>query len=553
MRVISRVVEAVGADYGQWRVLTRVMLKNDFRSATGLSMGRTDLSIWRSFLIYAAFGGFVTLVAASVTVFLPGLMLPGTIVATQVGVVLAMIVLIDFQTVVISPDDYDVLAHQPVSSGTYFLVKLTNVLIFTLIIGALLGGPSVILLLVAYGPLVAAGGTLALVGITTATTLAILCTYAGLLSIVHPRRLVRVLSTVQMIVVCAVMLFPIYIDNLFGPALERMMSGDGSIPTPAWVLLAPPAWFASLLPLSAGDWSPGYAVAAVAGIGSVVVLFFLGAGKVSVSYAERLGAITSSSERRRRFRRPGHATARRPLTRRLGLPADMGAVATLARAQFRDDMTFRMAVMGLVPAILVYSFIAMRQGPLPDPFVELGAVSYGLVVMNFAAIGFPLLVVELLSMSKSWRASWIYFALPADRARLVVNAGLCVTLLLVAPTALVIGGVLIWSLGSPWHAAAHAVVLGVLAHLAVQARLLIGPHLPFSRPPMKGGTMAHTLGGLLVFAVIGLFLPLLLGVVYSTTAGTVAFIGLLLLAAVAAPAVVRHGIRLRMEGREFAG
>ena len=259
MRVIRRVVEAVGADYVQWRVLTRVMLKNDFRSATGLSMGRADLSIWRSFLIYAAFGGFVALVAASVTVFLPGLMLPGTIVATQVGVVLAMIVLIDFQSVVISPDDYDVLAHQPVSSGTYFLVKLTNVLIFTLIIGALLGGPSVILLLVAYGPLVAAGGILALVGITTATTLAILCTYAALLNVVHPRRLVRVLSTVQMIVVAAVMLFPIYIDNLFGPALERMMSGDGAIPTPAWVLLAPPAWFASLLPLSAGDWNPGYA------------------------------------------------------------------------------------------------------------------------------------------------------------------------------------------------------------------------------------------------------------------------------------------------------
>ncbi len=551
--IARRVVEAVGADYVQWRVLTRVMLKNDFRSATGLSMGRADLSIWRSFLIYAAFGGFVALVAASVTVFLPGLMLPGTIVATQVGVVLAMIVLIDFQSVVISPDDYDVLAHQPVSSGTYFLVKLTNVLIFTLIIGALLGGPSVILLLVAYGPLVAAGGILALVGITTATTLAILCTYAALLNVVHPRRLVRVLSTVQMIVVAAVMLFPIYIDNLFGPALERMMSGDGAIPTPAWVLLAPPAWFASLLPLSAGDWNPGYAAAAVAGVGSVGVLFFFGAGKLSVSYAERLGAITTRSERRRRFRRPRRATAVRPHTRRLGLPTDIGVIATLVRAQFRDDMTFRMAVMGLVPAILLYFIIAMGQGPLPDPFVELGAISYGSVVINVVAIGFPLMVAELLSMTKAWRASWIFFALPADRARLVVNAGLCVTLFLVVPIALVIGGVLGWSLGSPWHAAAHALVLALLAHLAVQARPLIGPHLPFSRPPMKGGTVAHTLGGLFGFAVVGFFLPLFLGIVYSTTAFTVTFIGLLLLAAVAAPAVVRSGIRLRMERREFAG
>ena len=551
--IVRHVVEAFGADYVQWRVLTRVMLKNDFRAATGLSMGRADLSIWRSFFFYAVFGGVVTLVAVSVKVFLPGLMLPGTIAVTQVGVLLAMVVLIDFQTVVISPDDYDVLAHQPVSSGTYFLVKLTNVLIFTLIIGALLGGPSVILLLAAYGPLVAVGGLLALVGITTATTLAILCTYAWVLSFVHPRRLVRVLSSVQMIVVFAVMLSPVYIDNLFGPALEGMMSGDGAVSTPAWVLLAPPAWFASLLPLFAGDWGAGYAVAAVAGVGSVGVLFFLGAGKLSVSYAERLGAITTSSERRRRFRRPRHATTAHPRTRRLRLPAGIGVIATLARAQFRDDMTFRMAVMGLVAAVLAYSFIAMRQGPLPDPFVELGEVSYGLVVMNFVAIGFPLVVVELLSMTKSWRASWVFFTLPADRAGLVVNAGLCVTVFLVAPTTLVIGGILVWSFGSPWHAAAHALVLALLAHLAVQARQLIGPHLPFSRPPAKGGTMAHTLGGLLVFAVIGFFLPLFFGVVYSATAVTVTFIGLLLLAAVAAPAVVRSGIRLRMESREFAG
>ena len=65
--------------------------------------------------------------------------------------------------------------------------------------------------------------------------------------------------------------------------------------------------------------------------------------------------------------------------------------------------------------------------------------------------------------------------------------------------------------------------------------------------------MAHTLGGLFVFAVIGVFLPLFFGVVYSATAVMVTFIGLLLLASVAAPAVVRGGIRLRMERREFAG
>ena len=528
------------------------MLKNDFRAATGLSMGGQGRSIWHVFLVYLIFGALMTAVAGMVTAFLPGLMLPGAIVLTQVGILLAMVVLIDFQSVVISPDDYDILAHQPVSSRTYFLVKLTNVLIFTLIIGALLGGPSVILLLVVLGPLVALGGLLAVAGITTATTLAILCLYSALLGVVHPRRLRRALSLVQVIAMAAVMMGPIYIDDLFGPALEQMISQDGTFSIPVWAFLAPPAWFASFLPLFAGDWSLGYAAAATGGVASVGILFVLSAGRLSVSYAERLGAITASSERRRRSRRTerSHTGGFR---RRLRLPSDIGVIATLVRAQFRDDMNFRMAVMGIVTAILLYSFMAMRQGPLPDPFVDLGAFSRGLVVMNFAAIGLPLVIVELLSVSRSWHASWVFFAGPADRARLAVNASLCVTLFVVAPTALAITGVLAWSLGNPVHAAAHALVLALLAHLAVQARQLVGPHLPFSRPPVKGGTVAHTIGGFMVLALIGVFLPWFFGVVYSGTAIAVTFIGVLLIAALVAPAVVRGGIRSRMEAREFAG
>ena len=407
------------------------MLKNDFRAATGLSMGGQGRSIWHVFLVYLIFGALMTAVAGMVSAFLPGLMLPGAIVLTQVGILLAMVVLIDFQSVVISPDDYDILAHQPVSSRTYFLVKLTNVLIFTLIIGTLLGGPSVMLLLVVLGPLVALGGLLAVAGITTATTLAILCLYSALLGVVHPRRLRRALSLVQVIAMAAVMMGPIYIDDLFGPALEQMISQDGTFSIPVWAFLAPPAWFASFLPLFAGDWSLGYAAAATVGVASVGILFVLSAGRLSVSYAERLGAITASSERRRRSRRTERSQTG-GFRRRLRLPSDI-------------------------------------------------------------------------------------------------------------------------SLGNPVHAAAHALVLALLAHLAVQARQLVGPHLPFSRPPVKGGTVAQTIGGFMVLGLIGVFLPWFFGVVYSGTAITVTFIGVLLLAALVAPAVVRGGIRSRMEAREFAG
>ena len=38
MNPIRRAVEALGADYAQWRVLSRVMLKSDLRSSSVMQM-----------------------------------------------------------------------------------------------------------------------------------------------------------------------------------------------------------------------------------------------------------------------------------------------------------------------------------------------------------------------------------------------------------------------------------------------------------------------------------------------------------------------------------
>ena len=551
--IMRRVIDAFGADYLQWRVLTRVMLKSDFRGASGLNMGRTNRGIWFSFVIYGLFGGVMALVAGFVATFLSGLMLIGTIVLTQVSVLLTMVVLIDFQSVVVSPDDYDILSHQPVSSRTYFLVKLTNVLIFTLIIAALLGGPSVILLFATLGVAAAVGGLVALAGIAIATPLAILVVYAALMQVVHPHRLRRVLSAVQLIAVFAVMIAPIYVDDLFAPALERVTSDDGVFLTPLWVYLAPPAWFASFLPLFTGDWDLGHAVAAAGGAASVLILFFLGAGRLSVAYAERLGVLTANTERSRRFRRDARVPLSRSGLGRFLVPSEVGVMATLVRAQFRDDMRFRMAVLGYVPAILAFWVAATEGGRLADPFLEVGPFLPGLTVLNFTVIGFPLVIVALLPTAQSWRASWIFFTTPVDGAKLVVSAGLCVTLFVVVPTAFLIAGILMWSLGNPAHAAAHALVLALLAHLAVQGRQLISPRLPFSRPQMKGGSISGALGGLLVVGGIGILLPWFFGVVYADTKVTATVFGLLLAAAVVAPGVVRMGVRSRLDGQEFAG
>ena len=558
--MIRRVVEAFGADYLQWRVLTRAMLKSDFRGASGLNMGATTASstgpglLIGSMVMYFLMGIWVATIVGytawaagtdSAEVVLRGTLLGGTVGLTMVGVIVGMAVLIDFQSVVISPTDYDILAHQPVSSRTYFLVKLTNVLVYTLAIGALVGGTATFPVLFLAGPLAAVGWMVAVGGITVATTLTMVCCYAALLRLVSPHRLRRALSYVHLVLMLAIFTAPLLLTETLEPMFETAQE-QGGIPTPPWLILAPPAWFASLLALTAGEWNAAYPVAALASVASIAVLLHYARSRLSFAYAESLSQMTTVSRPDVKSSAPRHSGRSR-------LPRELSVVATLVRGQFRDDMTFRLSVLGMLPATLMYFFLAVRDGPLPDPFVEFGLYPMGLGLLHFAAIGFPLAMLETLFRSESFPASWMFFAAPTDRARLVVNSGLCVTVLFVAPYMLVFFGIFAWSFRDLWHALAHTLVLGLIAHLAIQMLLLAAPRLPFSQPPKKGGRMASLIGMIVVGMVIAVFLPLANALAYSRTACTIAYIGVLAVLGVLMPLAVRRGVRGRVERLEFAG
>ncbi len=216
-------------------------------------------------------------------------------------------------------------------------------------------------------------------------------------------------------------------------------------------------------------------------------------------------------------------------------------------------MTFRLGVLGMVPATLLYLFLAMRDGPLLDPFVHLGFESGRLWLLHLAALGFPLALLETLFKSESFAAAWIFFTAPVARDRLVVNSGICVTAFFIVPYTLLLAAIFAWSFGNLWHAAAHALVLALLAHISIQVLLLVAPRLPFSQPAKKGGRMGYLMGMITVGLVIAALLPLMLWVGYSSTGFTLGLLALLALAAVVMPRMVARGIRSRVERLEFTG
>ncbi|MYA65056.1 MAG: hypothetical protein F4139_15680 [Gemmatimonadetes bacterium] len=539
MKPVRRAVEALGADYAQWRVLSRVMLKTDLRSSSAMravgSPERAGTSLpWGMLIMCLVYGIFLAVVPTVV----PGAYLSASIVLLLVALLVAMTILIDFQSVVISPNDYEILAHQPVSSRTYFLVKLTSILLYTGIIGALMGGFATVAFLATYGPAVALGWMLALAGTVVWTSLAMVFVYALILRIFSPERLRRVLSYLQFVMTMA-----IFVPLILSVNLTQTLTAMAEPPTA--MLALPSTWFANILPLAAGRWSAPGAVAAFAALASTALLFHLVGHRLSLSYAARLGVILASSKPGR-TRVPGRGFMTR------WFPGELRVVSTLVRGQFRNDMNFRLGVLSILPITILYIFMSLNDGRLSDPFVQVGFSASGLGMIHFAVLGMPLVLMEHLFRSESYRAAWVFFATPVDRARLIGHVGHSVMIFFLLPYLAMLGGVFVWAFGDLWHAVLHTGVLGLISHLGIQARLLVAPRVPFSQPVKKGARVGAFMGVVLIGGLVVGLLPLILWA-YARPSWTAAAIVVLLGAALAAPRIVTRLIRDRVGKLEFTG
>ena len=539
MRPLRRAIEALGADYAQWRVLSRVMLKTDLRSSSAMrpagSPDEPGAKVpWAILLVYPFYGIFLAVVAAAV----PGGYLAASIVLLLISMMIAMSILIDFQSVVISPNDYEILAHQPVSSRTYFLVKLTSILLYTGIIGALMGGFATVAFLGNFGFLAAVAWMVAVAGTVVWTTLAMVFLYALILRVVSPRRLRRVLGYLQLVMTLAIFL-PFMLDD----TLEGVVMSLGE--PPVAMLALPSTWFANLLPLAAGRWSVTGIAVVLAAFASIAALFHFVGRRLSLSYAERLGVLLAEG-------RPGRKrTGRRVLGARW-FSSELRVVSTLVRGQFRNDMQFRLGVLGMLPITLLYVFMSLDDGGLPDPFVHLGYDARGLALIHFAVLGMPVVLMEHLFRSQSHGAAWIFFSTPVDRARLVGNVGHSVTIFFLLPYLAMLAAVFAWAFGNVWHALGHTVVLGLISHLAIQMLLLVAPRLPFAQPVRKGARIGSFMGAVLMAVLALALLPLMLWV-YAQPTWTAVAMTFLGGAAVLAPRVVTRRIRDRVERLEFTG
>lgn len=542
--MVKPLFAAAGVDFEQWKALTLVALKLDFRtSSLGQSQFRREasqiLGILGQFIFYTVLGAAL----AFFVWFSRDLFLVGTVAMSYTMFMIGTAVLIDHNSALASPADYAILGFRPVSSRTYFAVRLTNVLAYIAAVTTAAAWLPIVSLFSRHGAAMGVAGMLAFSSCSISTALAILLAYAWMLRAFGPSTVKRALSYLQLM-----MSFLVYGGYVFLAGLiSRNVTASLTLEKTPWLLLYPATWFGSYLELASGTWGSTEILRAAA---SIVVLLTMGSAlgsRLSLEYSQQLSALTTVAVPPR-----AAAAEKRSVFGGWFGAGEARAVALLVRSQFRDDQRFRMGVLAVLPMTIIYLFVALRSGPIHDPFLERRGES-GFMPVTMALMMFPSLLKMQLTYSESFRASWVFFAAPADRMTIVRASKNVLMAYFLGPYLLFLVAIYSYLVGHVWHVALHIGLQGMLGHLALQMAVLIDPALPFSRPPQKGRNSLVMMAFLIVTAMASTALDAFSASLYSSALATSMAFAAMASASLVVDRLTRARVERLTKSLEFEG
>jgi ABC-2 type transport system permease protein len=517
---VDRVVRAFGVDPMQWRALVVTALRVDLRTTGAMTLSRSGASNGaRSIVGFVVSLVFMSLVLALFVAFAQDLFLSLTIYFSFLIFSIGSSLLLEFQSIVLSPDDHRQLAYHPIDSRTFFAARLTAVLVYVGMMTASLGALPAFASIFASrgGVLVALAVTLGSIVAAITTTFLAIGAYILLLHFVSTRRLSRALTYLQLAATFLVYGCYFALPRFFGEGLRvgHIVDSNG------WILVLPGTWFASYAAIVSGTASTTHIALAALTLVILAISISLTAGRVSLDYADRLALLTSSTASR------PDEISRGVRSGWLFRDGERRAIALLVRALFRHDMKFRLGVLTIIPLTIVYLFAGRGAHMVTDPFVSAGEREPQFVY--FAILFFPSMLRHALSNSDAWRAAWILHSTPADSARLVLGMKDFVLLMFVVPYLLFLGLLIGWGFERLEHLVVLLVTLGLLTHLIAVLELWISPQLPFSQPATKGTRTREMLILVTLVSFLAPLMPFLLYLAFATTARVVGTLGGLVL------------------------
>ena len=243
--MLDRVIRRLGVDPVQWRALVRVYVRMDFRAGGGAvprqSQGKRRGNPLVGIALVTGMGGAMF---AALAIRVPDVLVSATLLTTYGAINTVMLLLVDFTGLVVSPDDYGVLGHRPVSSRTYFAARLASILVYITTVSAVLALFPALGYAFWWGLGVAGfiATCAAVILCDVCATVVIITAYVLMLGLVHPARLRRAFSYLQLVSMMG--FYGAYYLSMQGfrnSFLFQISFGDHP-----WMWGNPAAWFAAL-------------------------------------------------------------------------------------------------------------------------------------------------------------------------------------------------------------------------------------------------------------------------------------------------------------------
>ncbi|MDP4199408.1 MAG: hypothetical protein Q8902_07545 [Bacteroidota bacterium] len=539
-------------DYHQILALTRYALLSEWRQAsTRVTRGRRKSRrgwAYGTIALYLFVGLFLIRLFSSIYSG-ESFIAAASLIILYEALVTASNIFLSFGAGFLSPDEARTIAPMPVSSETFFFSRLAVLVIYTMIITLTLTlAPFIALFFVLDAGLVTSLlFLLACILSSITSAMAVVVLYGLLQSRLSQSALAKAIGYVQFFGS-----FFVAFSFVILPRLEAHLDLERlTISALPWLAYLPSYWFGSLAGLASGSANPILAVAALALLVVLAVACYVLLAKHYQAHAAELAI----AQPRLAGKKPSNTRDSRvfQLYIRFARSHEARAVFMLLRAQFRYDMKFRMAMLASLPVTVLYLIVALLQGGIHDPFAgDIRSIAGTQFLYIFALI-MPLVLMQSVSQSENYKAAWIFFAAPVDRAKLLlaVRNALLVSMVLPYMALLAVTFSFFMPAG---HAVLHVLVLSAIAGLIFQTYLMFSAKMPFAQPRQQGRTSVATFFAIAFFGLVPL--ALLLAEMYFGYRMPGMFwpsFALILTLSALMEQTVRFRIRKKLDREEFEG
>ncbi len=478
-------IRALGGNYEHWRVLHSLARK---QAATGVNawmtrgMGRTRKRSGTTVFFYVV----MALMSVNTYFLTTGLMqgfelfpITSTLITCQITSMFVLVTISQvFNELFVSNDDYNNLSFRPIDSRTYFLSKLTAIIIHLYIVAAIMCIPPTLALLIDIKPIECFGYLASSFFLQTCVTLLAL---TGFMHIAN--RAIAKGKDPKIGIIGGVVAFGMMIPTFWFYFLPIINTMQFPTEVPIWAeIINPFAWYASIPAVFHGSISTSTVIGSLLAATATVVtyIYFMRYSKLDllVSVQANRDEAATDSDYARPKKSMDWDLSRLPAAFLRNHP-----MWILFWSHLRANRKFRTTIFSLA-FILVLLFVA----PLYTIFVsapDAGSFSGSLRLPYMLLMACCLMMTKGLLLSSEYRASWALFTAPARLKDLHAFSDRLIRYFVAIPYVVVLFIVCcIYSLTSSWFDAfKQVVVFGLFLDLVLKVKGGIEVNVPFSQGP----------------------------------------------------------------------